>query len=50
MISQDVLESSVCVLVPLCFGFLVFASSLLCIMGELAGGGSVDVAFGVSDR
>ena len=33
------------------FGFLfLFQTSLLCIMGELAGGGSVAVAFGVSDR
>ena len=33
--------------------FLVFGSlqtSLLCIVGELAGGGSVTVAVGVSDR
>ena len=31
-------------------GFGVFLTSLLCIMGELAGGGSVAVAVGVSDR
>ena len=31
-------------------GFWFFATSLLCIIGELAGGGSVAVAVGVSDR
>ena len=31
-------------------GFGVFLTSLLCIMGKLAGGGSVAVAVGVCDR
>ena len=31
-------------------GFKSLRSSLLCIVGELAGGGSVAVAVGVSDR
>ena len=30
--------------------FWSFGTSLLCIVGELAGGGSLAVAFGVSDR
>ena len=32
-----------------CFLFLYLKTSLLCIMGELAGGGSAAVAVGVSD-
>ena len=32
------------------WGFGSFCTSLLCIVGELAGGGSVAVAVGVTDR
>ena len=42
-ITLDVLNFFLCV-----FGCL--QTSLLCIMGELAGGGSVAMAVGVSDR
>ena len=48
------LEVFFILIIILCFEyksvFRFLQTSLMCIMGELAGGGSVAAAFGVSDR